>query len=79
MRAAAFEIIGVAGAEDAALVVDGDFEAARDHDAAFLAVMGQRHPAGIGAGLVALLQDLQRPPEQTVADLAVGNRPCRSR
>src|SRR5262245_52154301 len=54
VRAAAFEVIGVAGIEDAALVVDGDFEPAGHHDAAFLAVMGQRHAAGVAAGLVAL-------------------------
>ena len=46
----------------------------RDHDAAFLAVMGQRHPAGVAAGLVALLEDLQAPAEQIVADLAEGDR-----
>src|SRR2546427_2895080 len=74
MRAAAFEIIGVAGIEDAAFVVDGHLEPARDHDAAFLAVMGQRHPAGVAARLVALFQDLQAPAEHGVADLAEGDR-----
>src|SRR5882672_8556150 len=74
MRAAAFEIIGVAGIEDAAFVVDGDLEPARDHDAAFLAVMSQRHPAGVAARLVALFQDLQAPAEQIVPDLAEGDR-----
>ena len=46
----------------------------RDHDAAFLAVMGQRHPAGVAARLVAFFQDLQAPAEQVVADLAEGDR-----
>src|SRR5262249_6613577 len=50
MRAAALEIIGVAGGEDAALAVDGYFQPARDDDAAFLAVMHERHAAGVAAG-----------------------------
>src|SRR5512133_2831613 len=74
VRAAAFEIIGVAGIENAALVVDGHLEPARDHDAAFLAVMGQRHPAGVAAGLVALLENLQAAAEQIVAHLAERDR-----
>jgi len=59
---------------DTAFVVDGHLQPARDHDAAFLAVMGQRHPAGVAARLVALFQDLQAPAEQIVADLAEGDR-----
>ena len=74
MRPAAFEIIGVAGVENAALVVDGDLEPARNHDAAFLAVMGQRHPAGVAARFVAFFEDLQAAAEQIVADLAEGDR-----
>ena len=74
MRAAAFEIIGVAGIEDTALVIDGHLQPARDHDAAFFAVMGQRHPAGVAARLVALLEDLQAAAEQIVADLTEGDR-----
>jgi len=42
MRAAAFEIIGIAGVEDAALVVDGDLEPARDHDTTFLAIVREQ-------------------------------------
>src|SRR5829696_7689470 len=74
MRSPAFEIIGIAGIEDTAFVVDGDLQPARDHDAAFLAVMGQRHPAGVAARLVALLENLQAAAEQIVADLAEGDR-----
>src|SRR5205085_4595095 len=60
VRAAAFEIVGIAGAEDAPLAVDGHFQPARDDDAAFLAVMHQRHAAGVAAGSVMFVQDLQR-------------------
>src|SRR5688572_27884536 len=74
VRSPAFEIISVAGIEDTALVVDRDLEPAADHDAAFLAVMGQRHPAGIAARLVAFLENLQAPAEKIVADLAEGDR-----
>ena len=74
MRTAAFEIIGIAGIEDAALVVDGHLEPAGDHDAAFLALVNQRHPAGVAAGFVSLLENLQRAAEQIVADLAIGDR-----
>src|SRR6266545_6634414 len=59
VRTAAFEIIGVAGIEDTAFVVDGHLQAPAHHDAAFLAVMGQRHPAGVAAWFVALLENLQ--------------------
>ena len=45
-----------------------------DHDAAFLALMDQRHPAGVAAGLVAFFENLQRAAEQIVADLAIGDR-----
>src|ERR1700730_12349824 len=51
VRPAAFEIIGVAGIEDMALVVDGQLQPAGDHHAAFLALMHQRHPAGVAARL----------------------------
>src|SRR5260370_24743460 len=71
---AAFEIIGIAGMEDMALVVDRHLQPAGDHDAAFLAFVNQRHPAGVAAGLVALLQDLQGATEQIVPDLAIRNR-----
>src|SRR5262245_31474414 len=74
VRAAAFEIIGVAGPEDAALAVDCHFQPAGDDDAAFLAVMHQRHAAGVAAGAVTLMQDLQRAAEQAVADLQIGDR-----
>ena len=74
MRPPAFEIIGVAGIEDTALVVDGHLQPARNHDAAFLAVMCQRYPAGVAARLVAFLEDLQAPAKQIVADLPIGDR-----
>src|SRR6266702_2907372 len=74
MRAAAFEIIGIARIEDAALVLDSDLELAGDYDAAFLAVMHQMDAAGVAAGLVALFQDLEVAAEQIVADLAIGDR-----
>src|SRR6478735_1230877 len=73
VRAAAFEIIGIAGIEDTAFVVDGHLQPARNHDAAFLAVMRERHPAGVAAGFVALLENLQASAEQIVADLAEGD------
>src|SRR6476469_9587326 len=75
MRPAAFEIIGVAGPEDAAFAVDRHFQPARENDPAFLAIVHQRDTSGVAAGLVTLLQDLQRPAEQIVADLAIGDRP----
>src|SRR5438132_3307728 len=74
VRAAALEIIGIAGAEDAALGIDGHFQPTRDDDAAFLAVMHQRHAAGVAAGAVMLAQNLQRAAEQIVADLQIGDR-----
>src|SRR6202171_771216 len=74
VRPTAFEIIGVAGIEDMALVVDGHLQPAGDHHAAFLALMHQRHPAGVAARLVALFQNLQGAAEQIVADLAIRDR-----
>jgi len=58
MWPAAFEIIGVAGPEDAALAVDRHFQPAGENDPAFFAVMHQRDTSGVAAGLVALLQNL---------------------
>lgn len=72
MRTPALEVIGIARIEDAALVLDGDFELSRDHDAAFLPVMDEVNAPGVAAGLVALLQDLQAATEQIVADLPMG-------
>src|SRR6187402_854174 len=74
MRAAALEVVGIAGIEDASLVLDGDFELSRDHDAAFLAVMNEMHASGVAAGLIALFQNLEVAAEQIVADLAIGDR-----
>src|SRR5262245_52043040 len=74
VRAAAFEVIGVAGSKDAALAVNSHFQPAGDDDAAFLAVMHQRHAAGVAAGAVTLMQDLQRAAEQAVADLQIRDR-----
>src|SRR5882757_10151791 len=74
VRPAALEIIGVAGIEHPPLVVDGDLEPSRHHDAAFLALMHQRHPSGVAAGLVALFENLQAPAEQIISDLAVRDR-----
>jgi|SRR5579859_1858842 len=68
---AAVEVVGVAGAEDAALVAHGHLHAAGDDDAAFLAVVRQRDAAGVGAGGVALLQDLQGAAGQRAAHLPV--------
>src|SRR5262245_57721261 len=74
VRTAALEIIGIAGAEDAAFAINRHLQPARDHDAAFLAVMHQRHAAGVAAGPVVLVQNLQRAAEQAVADLQIGDR-----
>jgi len=73
MRAAAFEVVGIARAENAAFVIHCHLQAAGEHDAAFLSFMHQWHLAGIGARLVALLQNLQAAAEEVFADLPIGN------
>ena len=50
VRATTLEIIGIAGTQDAPLAIDGDLQPAADYDPAFLAVVDQRHAAGVGAG-----------------------------
>src|ERR1700754_1778245 len=71
VRAAALEIIRIARPEDAPLAIDRHLQPAGDHDAAFLAVMHQRHAAGVAAGPVVLAQNLQCAAEQAVADLQI--------
>src|SRR5262245_25787516 len=73
MRAAAVQRVGIARSEHAALAVDAHLEAAADNHAALLALMGEQDAAGVGAGLVAFLEDLQRRPVERRADLAVGD------
>ena len=73
MRPAAVEIVGVARPEEAPLAVDGDLELAAHHHRALLRFMAQHGLAGVGAGLVALVQDLHRPAGKIPADLAVGD------
>src|SRR3954470_5626992 len=74
MRTPALEVVGIPGIENAALVLDGDFELSRNHDAAFFAVMDEVNASGVAAGFIALLQDLQAATEQIVADLPIGDR-----
>ncbi len=74
MRAAAFEVVGITRAENAAFVFDSHLQAAGEHDAAFLTLMHQRHLAGIGSGLIALFQDLKTAAEEGFADQPIGNR-----
>ena len=72
MGQAAVEIIGVAGAEHAALGADGDLDLAAQDDAALLGFVAQQGGAGVGAGGVALMQDLQGAVGEVAADLAEG-------
>src|SRR4051794_31929885 len=74
MRPPALEIIGITGAKDTPLAIDGHLDAAGNDDAAFLAVVHQRYAPGVAAGTILLAQDLQRAAEQIVADLHVGDR-----
>src|SRR5690606_22832054 len=73
VRAAAFEIVGIARTQDTALGADGHLQASADDDAALLALMHQRHAPRICTGLVALFQNLQRAPDQVLADLPIGD------
>src|SRR5215218_2640003 len=75
MRPAALEIIGIAGPKDAALALDRHLEPAAENDAALLAIVDQRGTAGVAARFVAFFQDLQRAPEQVLADLPIGDQP----
>src|SRR5690606_2345101 len=73
VRAAAFEVVGVPGAQDAALRVHGYLQAAADDDAAFLTLVDQRHAAGVRPRLIALFQDLQCLADEILPDLPVGD------
>jgi hypothetical protein len=73
MRSPAFEIISVPRPQDPPLALDRDLQPSAQDDAALLALVREGNLAGICARFVAFLQDLERAPEQVVADLAVGN------
>jgi hypothetical protein len=53
--AAAVEVVGVTGAEDAPLIFNGHFQPAGKDDTTLLSLMRQRNLACIGTGLIALL------------------------
>src|SRR5216683_6317780 len=74
MRAAALEIISVAGSEDPAFAIHSHLESAAEDDAAFLAIVNQRDTSGVATRFVTLLQDLERAAEQVIADLTKGDR-----
>ena len=73
MRAAALEIVGIAGSEDPAFTIHGHLESAAENDTAFLAIVNQRDTSGVATRFVTLLQDLERAAEQIIADLAKGD------
>ena len=74
MRAAALEVVGVAGSEDATFAINGHLESAAENDTAFFAIVNQRDTSGVATRFVTLLQDLERAPEQVIADLSKGDR-----
>ena len=57
MRDRAREVIRVAGCEDPGLTADREFDAATNHDAAFLALVAQHVGARVGAGGIAFVDD----------------------
>src|SRR5216684_1213746 len=73
MRAAALEIISVAGSEDPAFTIHGHLESAAENDTAFFAIVNQRDTSGVATRFVTLLQDLERAAEQIIADLSKGD------
>ena len=74
MRAAALEIVSVAGSEDPAFTIHGHLESAAENDTAFFAIVNQRDTSGVATRFVTLLQDLERAAEQIIADLSKGDR-----
>ena len=71
MGTRALEVVGIAGAEQVALAVDGQLETTADHDAALFTAVVEGHLAGIGARLVALVEDLDAAAREVAPDLAV--------
>src|SRR5579871_1498820 len=59
VRKLTVEQIRLSRPEDASLLGDRHFQAARHDHAALLALMHQGHAAGVGVRLIVLLEDLQ--------------------
>ena len=74
MRTPAFEIIGIARAKNAPLVVDRYLQSPRKYDPALLAFVNEGNFPRIRPGLVAFLKHLQAAAEETFSNLSIGNR-----
>jgi hypothetical protein len=70
MRAAAVEVIGVAGPEHLSLPIDSHLETSADDDSALLSIMDEQNAPRIRARCIALLENLQGAPDEVLADLA---------
>jgi hypothetical protein len=75
MRPPAFKVVGITGSKNPPLALDCDLQASAQDNATFFALMHQRNLAGIGAGLIALLQDLKGTTEQVIPDLSIRDLP----
>ena len=73
MRPAALKIISVSWAENASLIVDGNFKASAQNDASLFPFVNKWNLTRVCARLIALRQNLQTASKEIFSNLAIGD------